>query len=206
MFKKIFTFCLDLYKNWYSYWSKFLTIIGDIKIYKYPCFLLYNPSEYEYKIHGEDLRILQQLVEPGDILLRSYEHYLDGMLIPGKYSHAGIYIGDNKVIHAIAEGVKEIDIIDFFQCDKACILRPNKNQDIAIERAKKILNSPYDFKFNNNDSSAFYCTELAYYCYSELDIVPTKVTFLGFTLNFLQPRYLTESFLTNSNFKNIIEK
>jgi len=42
------------------------------------------------------------VIKPGDLILRAYECYLDGLFIPGTYTHTGIYIGDGKVIHAVA--------------------------------------------------------------------------------------------------------
>jgi hypothetical protein len=30
----------------YKIWSKFLTMFGDIKIFKYPFWLIYDPGDY----------------------------------------------------------------------------------------------------------------------------------------------------------------
>lgn len=38
-------------KTIYKLWSKFLTMFGNIKIFKWPMFFIYDPSEYE--ITGE---------------------------------------------------------------------------------------------------------------------------------------------------------
>jgi cell wall-associated NlpC family hydrolase len=55
------------------------------------------------------------VIWPGDIVLRGYNHYLDGKFIPDplKYSHGAIYVGDNTLIHAVAEGVSTVNIVDF---------------------------------------------------------------------------------------------
>ena len=55
------------------------------------------------------------IIEPGCLILRGYEYYLDGKFIPSTrgYSHLGIYVGDNKVIHAVSEGVSEVNLIEF---------------------------------------------------------------------------------------------
>lgn len=47
-------------------------------------------------------------------------------MIGGDWSHGAIYAGDNKVIHAVAEGVSEVDLIDFCKCDRIAIFRPKK--------------------------------------------------------------------------------
>ena len=123
----------------YKLWSKFLTHFGEIKIFKYPMFIVYDPKVFS--ITGNDILDILKLIKPGDIILRGYDMYLDGKFIPNKtgysindstknigknFSHGGIYIGNNTIIHAIAEGVSEINIIDYVQCDRIAIFRPKK--------------------------------------------------------------------------------
>ena len=102
--------------------SVLLSIFGDIKVYKWPFFMVYCPTSFRVKgFHTlEAMRFLQ----PGDIIQRKFINYLDGYFIPGSYSHTGIYIKDSTVIHAIAEGgVSETSVIDFMRCDAVRILR-----------------------------------------------------------------------------------
>lgn len=124
--------------------ARLLTIFGDLKVYRFPMFLLYDPRGYRVK--GEDARQAMKRVRPGDILLRGYDNYLDGYFIPGYFSHAGLYVGsvtkeedyhlverprgkkifrDGKqmVIHSIAEGVFMEDLLNFCRCDYMAILR-----------------------------------------------------------------------------------
>lgn len=204
--KKIISAIVWFIKNSYTYWIKFLTIIGDIKVYKTPCFILYNNEEFDYKVRGYMIREIEEKIEPGDIILRKYCHYLDGFLIPGDYSHSGIYVGNNNVIHAIAEGVIETDIIDYCQADAILVLRPIKGQDEAIAFAKQTIGSPYDFKFNSEDSSEFYCHEFTQACYkNSIKIEPIQPKFFGKTLSFIKPKYLADCFINNENFNKVIE-
>jgi hypothetical protein len=110
----------------YKCWSKFLTWFGNIKIFSYPFWIVYDPSEYA--VTGEKLLEILNIVKPGDIILRGYAEYLDSKFIPDKlkYSHCGIYIGNNTVVHAIAESVEYINILDFCLCDRIVIFRPKK--------------------------------------------------------------------------------
>lgn len=203
MFKKLLSISIYIAKNWYKYWVKFLTIINKVKIFNTPCYIIYDPSEFDYKIRGEHIRDIEGLLEPGDIVFRSYDHYLDGFLIPGKFQHSGIYIGNNKIIDAISTGVREIDVIDFFQADKALVVRPNFGQDKAIERVKKWVGKSYDFKFNSEDSEEFYCHELTANAYKELNFKKVTPKLFGITFSFLSPRYISDSIIDNEHINNI---
>jgi len=101
-------------------------MFGDIKCFRFPCFLVYDPDEYQ--VSGEKTLEIMEVLKPGDIMLRGFRHYLDGKFIPSKsgWSHGAIYIGNNQIIHAVAEGVSKIDVVDFTRCDRIAILRPKK--------------------------------------------------------------------------------
>jgi uncharacterized protein YycO len=122
---------------------------------------------------------------------------LDGCFIPDplSFSHGAIYIGNGKIIHAIAEGVSETNIIEFTRCDRIAIFRPKKHQKRAISKAKKFLkdNTPYDFGFNNSVSS-LYCFELCGICYDKLNI-PTLTVKKFFGLLKKENVFLAESFV-----------
>lgn len=74
-----------------------VTWFGDIKMFSPLPFLprmlpIYDPGSY--KVGADETRALETLLQPGDLLLRGYDCYLDGMVIPGFYSHAGLYLGE----------------------------------------------------------------------------------------------------------------
>lgn len=179
----------------------FLNILGDIKVYRFPMFIVYDPTTYFIK--GYHTRQAMDIIEPGCILCRKYVNYVDGFFIPGKFSHSAIYVGDGKVIHAIAEGVETIDIIDFLRCDGFCILKPLDAEmaEKAVARAKNEIGKPYDFDFADG-AQAFYCHELTATCFKEYNIEKQDVRILGIKV---KPRYTCDSFLTNENFENILE-
>lgn len=122
--------------------DRLLTVFGDIKVFRHPLWIVYDPGGY--RVRGGDLRSLVDLLHPGDVLVRGFTAYLDGKLIPGYFSHVGLYLGETtwadsalvpekareklvigkqKVIHAIAEGVLMEDILDFGRCDRLAVLR-----------------------------------------------------------------------------------
>jgi hypothetical protein len=174
-------------------YNGFLNFFGDIKVYKFPLFLVYDPGSYLVK--GEDVRQVINIIRPGDILVRGYINYLDGYFIPGFFSHAGLYLGEVKesdkayvkegqdarfrtgeqmVIHSMAEGVFMEDIINFCRCDYMMILRRDAEKE--SEQSKKVvfdevfksalqnLGKGYDFKFDFSDFTNVSCTELVYVC------------------------------------------
>ena len=138
--------------------------------------------------------------------MRKPGNFLDGLVIPGEYSHSGVYVGDNIIIHAIAEGVLRVDLIDFCaNCERVIVLRPDSGQVQAIHRVNKWLGEHYDFKFNSSDSSAFYCHELTATAYQELNIKTYPSKLFGMELPGITPKYLCDSFLTNEHFTIICE-
>jgi hypothetical protein len=187
----------------YKIWSKFLTAFGEIKIFKYPMFIVYDPAYF--KITGEEVMKILDIIEPGDIILRGYDYYLDGKFVPDElsFSHGGIYVGNNKIIHAVAEGVSETNIIEFTRCDRIAIFRPIKYQKQAIKKAKQYLknNIPYDFGFQE-DVSSVYCFELCGLCYPKLNIPRLNVSKL-FGLIKKKNVFLAKSFFTSNDMKCI---
>lgn len=174
-----------------------LTVLGDIKVFKFPMFIVYCPTTYLVK--GDETRLAMHQLKPGDLILRGYNEYLDGFFIPGEYSHTGIYVGDGSVIHAIAEGVVVIDVIDFLRCDRFCIVRPKTGSEIAVKSARQLLGRPYDFDFKG-DNEALYCHELAASVYSFLNIQKLPVSFMCVRLSTVEFRWLADTFLISPDF------
>lgn len=148
-------------------WVKFLKILGRIKIYKYPLWMIYDPKGY--KMTDADDKGVLSIVKAGDVLLRGYTDFLDGYLIPGIFSHAGIYIGDGEVIHSMQDGVFQEGITRFMRCDYMAVIRPDLPakpfKKEAIERAKSMIGTPYDFFGDFHKHDRVCCTELVQCAY-----------------------------------------
>jgi hypothetical protein len=160
----------------------FLTVFGDIKVFRFPFFLVYDPGSYQVK--GDGVRALLGVLQPGDILLRSYSNYLDGKFIPGKFSHAGLdcgpvheddralvgtrqrsrgardgaqsalfHTGAQMVVHAMAEGV--------FIEDSEAIPREEFTA-LATTEALRNVGRAYNFGFNFSDFKRLSCSELGF--------------------------------------------
>ncbi|MEN9886034.1 MAG: hypothetical protein RL758_612 [Pseudomonadota bacterium] len=82
--------------------DRFIAWIGTIKYFTQPMGLVQDPGSY--KIHGNEIReLIDKVLQPGDILLRGYDGYLDGIMIrlsgggsslSRHFSHAAYYAGD----------------------------------------------------------------------------------------------------------------
>lgn len=134
----------------YKLWSKFLTWIGDLMLCTSPP-----------RIKGTHIRMLLDSIQAGDIIARKYTYYLDSILIKGEYSHTCWVLNKNRCLHAVSEGVCEIDPIDFVKdSDGFIIIRPiYKNLFKCKEFALSRVGYPYDFMFSKKDDSRFYCHE-----------------------------------------------
>ncbi len=154
-------------------YEKLLTWFGDLKFFWTPPVVVYDPSAYQ--VRGEDVREVINLIQPGDILLRSYEKYVDGWFIPGEFSHVGFFygatseanrrhagtmiddnpeklqrvqrdefkIGEQMVIHAMADGVFMEDVINFCRCDKMVILRLPEKLENRAPKEKVFMKQPF---------------------------------------------------------------
>ena len=175
----------------YKLWSQFLTWFGDL-------YLAWEPP----LTRAEHIRIALDKIKPGMVVFRGYLYYLDAIAIPGEYSHSSIYIGDNKVVHSIAEGCKICDLLDFIKdTDRFLITNPMYKTEelkkdtinLALDVAK--ANVPYDFLFN--DDGKLYCHEMTVRCLNEagIHVQMTLVKKLFFKKYF----YLAQNIINVSN-------
>ncbi|MCK5603407.1 hypothetical protein KAR91_16095 [Candidatus Pacearchaeota archaeon] len=134
---------------------------GNIQIFKYPMFVVLGKTSY--KIKGPHMRSILETRKPGDIFLRKYDNYLSSRIIPGYWSHAAIYVGQNQMIHMLSAGTVKEDILTFMRCDDIKIIRCSDTKMIkkARELAEKVYTQgvEYDYSFSASNDK-FYCTEL----------------------------------------------
>ncbi len=156
--------------------STFLNFLADSHLSKYPLFYSYKPNFH--KLKGEEVRKVLNTLKPGDIILRRFDGYLNTMLTPGFWGHACIYVGDNKIIHAVGEGVSSEDIITYLRTDHICVMRLKDltifNTNIilnAVTKANDLMNKgvEYDYEFENDDDQ-LYCSEFINECYDDIFI------------------------------------
>ena len=187
----------------YKIWSKFLSGFGEIRISKYFPWLYYDTTNP--KVTGDVIFKMIDILKPGDIIIRGWDSYLDSFFIKGDYSHAGIYIGNNTVIHAVSPNVCETSIIDFSLCDRICVIRPDNYNRKSVIIAKQFVenNIPYDFNFSVHDSNALFCFELAAKSYPKINFPLFKISkFFGLLKKQV---YFADSFKLCSKTKVVFE-
>jgi len=148
-----------------------IKLSGHIYLSKKPLFLLYKPKFH--KLKGSEIRTILNTLKNGDILLRRYHGYLNTILTPGYWGHAALYVGRNKVIHAVSQGVVKEDILDFCRCDDIALIRiKDASRDHiknAITKANQMEKEglEYDYEFESGDREV-YCTELIDVAYGNI--------------------------------------
>jgi len=122
------------------------------------------------RLKGVHYREVKRLIEPGDILIRRFEGYVDKWLIPGWWNHVSIYVGSGEIVHAVSEGIVKCDLIDFMRTDHLIVLRAEKKfRATAVDRALGAVGAvEYDFAFDFKDPNEMSCTEFGKWCYPHL--------------------------------------
>ena len=143
-----------------------IDFFADIRVYA-GGIVVFGESYYGIKGHHE--REIMSILEPGDVLLRRYTHYLGSVFIPGYWSHVAMYVGGDKVIHMLGKGIAKEDILMFMRTDDIAVLRADDSAMItrAITKAQEYyqLGVGYDYEFDFDDKSKMSCTELVNTCY-----------------------------------------
>lgn len=191
--------------------TAFLDVLGGIKVYRWPMFIVYDPHGHDVK--AAEIRKAMSIARRGDVFVRRYRNYLDGYFIPGRFSHSGIYIECGIMIHAMSGGVQKIDILDFLRCDGFAILRPvekdGRDMDALTRKASSIahayLGNKYDYDFEVEDTPAkhsepVYCHELVRKCYPDLDIPLETASLWNGMIKMKSKKYLAQSFFDSEDF------
>lgn len=159
---------------WYNIKAKVVDFFADIRFY-WCGIILFGDSHY--KIKGPHMRHILDIIQPGDVLLRRYDHYLGSVVIKGFWSHAAFYAGEDNVIHMLGKGITKEDILTFMRTDHVAVLRPKDPTLIpqAIELANQQLgkglinngprNIQYDYDFDTDKPDKQYCTEFVNYIF-----------------------------------------
>lgn len=158
----------------------FVLWIGHIRRLSTPPYVTWDHHEPEITHDEIDRRIIP-LLQPGDVGLRLSKGFLSNLLIPGEYKHVWLHMDSGPyptIVEATGDGVLQKSARNPLRADRLLILRPKLPQAAkleAVERAKTILNLPYDVWFDfdlaeafthlDQYHHAFSCIEVIAYCY-----------------------------------------
>lgn len=120
----------------------------------------------------QDIKKTGNILRPGDIILVGGLRRISSLIITGPVTHAMLYVGQNRVIHAVVDGVEIDHMYDIFcEYDTIIVLRSieslhdpkqySKKIKKALSYAHKQLGKPFDFEFSR-DNKKLYCSELIY--------------------------------------------
>jgi hypothetical protein len=147
----------------------FIDFFGGIRLY---CGGVIFFGDHTAKLKGPDVREIIETLEPGDIVLNRHDHYVSSLFIGGDFSHAGLCVAKDRIIHVGINGITEEDILTFTRADAFAIIRSKDRElaNIAIERAYKYLEEgvQYDYDFDKYSDDYFYCSEFTDSCYGYL--------------------------------------
>ncbi len=143
-------------------WKTKLNIAFNVGIMK-----LFRRQHYLKK---RDYKNSQHLLKKGDVVLVGSGRFLGAVFIPGIATHALLYIGKGKLVHAVMDGVQTTTYKSLFkQYDILTILRPRHTSaeviSSAVSYAKEQVGKPYDINFDIKDTETFYCSELVHKAY-----------------------------------------
>ena len=111
--------------------------------------------------------------------------------------HAGLYIGDNRVIHAVQSGVEEVDAVRFLSAEELAegyeilgakvpvgynnpSVWPRERKDQIVLIAKEQVGKSYDLTFHRQTgpgSGDFTCVGVVEYVYEKVDYRITPVDY-----------------------------
>lgn len=163
--------CVKIRETLYYAFAKFAAGFGDMQTALKPP-----------RIQEEHINEFQDVLETGDIVMRKYKWYWDGVVLPGIFTHSGFVVDKWTVIHSVSEGIDKIYSRNFAYCaDGIAVIKPPYKSDMeiqtALRRAYEILEmqkqmregdkptvrtSAYDFLLN--DPEKWYCHEFSCEC------------------------------------------
>ena len=150
----------------------FIILISVLSVYFYK----HNPTPPATVLPPKQDKDITPYLQHGDIILRSgagawSKYFRDFSPTDKRFSHVGIVCIENneiKVLHSEGDdltGIGSVKLVplDIFISESEDIgISRLKNTDpnIFVQSAKKYQNQPFDWKFDADDASAIYCTEL----------------------------------------------
>jgi len=141
------------------------------------------------RLSDEQRRQIKEILRPGDILLEDDGSYplwqVASRMIGSRWSHSGIYAGDNIVIDAGTKPfVAKIDLDQFLDTTDIAVYRPRYDSaadlDSTLQYVIGCLGRPFNQTFDYNSQTSFYCAQLLSRALEQMPnpiVLPTRCLF-----------------------------
>lgn len=184
-------------KNFPKDFTLFSRILSNVVFF----ILTTKTSTRPNKLSKEDMSLSSNEIQKGDVILAGDFTRVSRFFTGKQFTHALLYVGKNKCIHATIDGVGTTSFKKLFkEYDTLLIMRPNivYNYEQSIERvvalAKEKIGLSYNFHFESRDDR-FICTQL----------IETVFCQAGFDLNIgKRPKLKSGPFHIISRMRNIV--
>lgn len=123
--------------------------------------------------YGKEIRLL---LRPGDVIAKRCPYWGFGRLIPGYFTHLGIYVGEfsgkkDQVIETRGFGTYPVDFSLFLRAGSdIAVVRPNLPAAVCydiVNKVEKFVGTPWDFWFDFSHTRRLVCSKLVYFVYKE---------------------------------------
>jgi hypothetical protein len=149
------------------------------------------------------VRHIEERLRPLDVVVVSSKGRLSGRAVPGLFSHAALYVGNEAelrrlgvwndlavkphqaairagktMIEADRKGVHLSAPTTALDTDRAVVLRPRLDEKRRRAAAAGLLShvgGPFDFHFDNAEDENLYCVELAMRVMPEIDVPADRI-------------------------------
>ena len=176
-----------------------MVILNNLAVFSQPdafIFIFLENSKKGYVGYGIPGNAKQpyidwSILQPGDIILGGYEN-----CAYGNYSHAGMYLGDNKVVEAFVDyGITINDTKHYSFYQKLALLRVNaetERKQAALEYARSQVGGLFFPAAFKPGEDLWNCTKIIWLAYFKqgIDLDETSDLWIAPDV-FLQSRYVT---------------
>lgn len=148
------------------------------------------PSCQPHLSEEEKHQILDKL-QPGDVIMtyvseRPNLGHLEYFATGSHYTHCALYEGHGRIIETLGDQVLRSPLTERLEGPiKVAVVRPPyktfKDRAQVVKAARRLVGTPYDYKFNNKDSSELYCSEMIEVAMKKVDqsLEVPDVSFFG---------------------------
>ena len=148
-------------------------------------------SNYYAQSNGYQFDKARRVFQRGDILFSKDKHKVVSYLIPGKVSHAALYLSETEIIEATHLGVRYTTLFDFFKESDLIIASKCSEFDTdyvekVILEARGLVGKPYDSSLSLG-TEALYCSELIYQADIEKRIQYDLTDLIGLGRPYISP-------------------